>query len=110
MDKEYELKIPEEVLDEYHIYKGYMKSDFIGTYQTFLMHTDYKIVKLYEKVLEDFDHASEIIDEFKKENGDLLTYRKVAREEVGPMLDELYEQVAEEEARRVAEEQALANF
>ena len=33
MDKEYELKIPEEVLDEYHIYKGFMKSDFIGTYK-----------------------------------------------------------------------------
>lgn len=55
------------------------------------------------------DHASEIIDDFKKENGDLLTYRKIAREEVGPMLDDLYAQVAEEEAKRLAEEQALAN-
>lgn len=45
----------------------------------------------------------------KKENGDLLTYRKIAREEVGPMLDDLYAQVAEEEAKRLAEEQALAN-
>ena len=96
-----DLKIPEEVIDEYHVYKG----DIIGLYQTFLKVTDYKITKLYEQLIMHPEQEAEIKAEFLEKNGKLMEYRQIAREELGPLLDKMYEMAAkmEEEQKRMEE-------
>lgn len=81
-----DIGIPEEVLDEWHVYKG----DAIGMYQTFLMVTDYKITKLYEELAMNPGKEEEIKAKFREENGMLMEYRQTAREALGPLLDEMY--------------------
>ena len=105
-----ECKIPREVVEEYHVCPNYYDSDLIAVYQTFLIQTDYKIVKFYEQLMSDFDNASQIVAQFKEENADLLRYRQIAREELWPMLEELdllVKQQREELDRQNAEYEAF---
>lgn len=85
--EEYTALIPEAVIDEWHVYKG----DLIGLYQTFLMVTDYKVVKLYEELIMHPEDAESIKAKFREENGELMEYRQIAREELDLLLNSLYD-------------------
>ena len=98
--------IPDEILDKYHIYRGF-SDDLIGIYETFLTVTDYKITKLYEGVSQDFDHVSEIIEDFKEHEAEVVYYRQLARKELGELLEEMYEEQKAREEERKKAEQAL---
>lgn len=82
------VKIPEEILDKYHI----VKSDSDGsTYHTFLLITDYKIVKLYEQITMEPEKSEALKEEFIKNNSELVYWRQVARDELNKLEEETIE-------------------
>lgn len=87
----YEFKIPDEVLDKWHINKNEKDSDPLGTYLTFLSVTDYLIIKLYEQITIYPSQAEIIREKFLEENSETVHWREVAREEAGKLQPELYE-------------------
>ena len=88
----YEFKIPDEVLDEFHVWKGEKDSDPLGTYLTFLSVTDYLIVKLYEQITMYPEQAEQIREKFLEDNSETVHWREVAREEAGKLQEEMYEE------------------
>ncbi len=92
MSEEVKCKLPIEQLEKYHIYTGFYESDVMGCYQNYLNYTDYKITKLYEKIMEDPEHFKELADECYAKESELFYWRQVAREELSKLQEEYYEE------------------
>jgi len=100
-------KIPDEILDELMIYHGEMaENNPYGLYDTFLKVTDYKIIKLYEKMAMNPELSESLRSEFIKNNAKIVEYRQISRDELNLLLDPEYNQkVIDEEAERRRREQ-----
>ena len=81
---EVEIKIPDEVLDKWHVYRETPE----GVYQTFLLVTDYLIIKLYEQLTMYPERAEEIRAKFLEDNAETVHWREVARKELGDLIDD----------------------
>ncbi len=73
------MKIPNELLEKYHIGTDFGEE---ATYYTFLIQTDYELIKSFEKLM---GEPLKLVTNFvtiAKENAELVKYRAIARAEL----------------------------
>ena len=81
------MEIPINILEKYQVSTNHLE-DEIGTYDTFLRATDYKIIKIFENLLSNPVNFLSELQHAMEDNTEVVYYRNVARIELNKLLNQ----------------------